>query len=174
MSYKTYLIKRLKDDEIFFKIGFTKFDDEKARHNFGETKINESKLSFNEKFKMISDGYKYVPDSDYSWEYIHTEEFDYEGQAKLLEKKVLQKFIGIKYFPKEYISGSSECFIFSQDNIKIIKAFMIKYAGIIRKITPPKLHYKILKSKVRKDDPIEEFKEIVYKWKAKQNAPAGR
>ena len=167
---KTYLIKRFNDNECFLKVGFTTANREFERHDFGTQKTINSDLPFEDKVKKLLKGKTYVPETDYEWQSVHTEDFEYEGQARLLEALVLMHFENIKYFPKDNISGYSECFQFSDETEKQIKSFMIEQAITIRKDTPSKLRYAVLKMLVKLDDPIEKHLEIVKRWKAQQVA----
>jgi len=165
---KTYLIKRSTKNESFLKIGFTSLEDVLKRHDFGDTLTKDSNSPLRNKVEMILKGKKYIPNSEYDWIPIHTENFEYEGQAKLLEKMVLDEFQDIKYTPKQKYSGYSECFIHSDENETKIKNYMAKQAELIKAETPGKLHYALIQMKIRKDDPIEKHLEVVKRWKAQQ------
>jgi hypothetical protein len=165
---KTYLIKRSYETECFLKVGVTNAKKESQRHDFGKTPTKDADLPFREKAMTLLNGKKYIPDSRYDWQSIHSEEFEYEGQARYLEKLVLDKFQTISYIPKQKISGYSECLAYSEDNKNRIRDYTVQTSKKIKAETPDKLRYVWIGMKVRKDDPIEKHLEIVKRWRAQQ------
>lgn len=164
---KAYFIKRSDNEETFLKVGVTRFKDVNERHSFQNTKLTDAEISFGDKFLRMLNGEKYLADGPYpKVEALFTVEFKHEGQALLLEKRVLEKFKHIQYWPKlTTFSGRSECFEFSEENQKQLLHFIQAETASLVEESSNVLGYMLAGWEVSEQDPIKRYLAIVERMK---------
>ena len=159
-----YLIKRSGNGETFLKVGITSYENTSKRHNFEKTKVADADLPLPEKLRLTLNGEEYLHDDSYpEIERLLELSFSHEGQAKFLEKMVLDAFKSIQYIPSLKYSGKTECFIFTKQNKNDIVTYIKKQAKSIKLDRYDELRYQMLLAKIRDSDPINRHLKVMQK-----------
>lgn len=117
-----YLAKMTDELETFYKVGVS--SNAYKRFSFGTQMVADSELDFADKFRMLFEGQRYVPDVfPYTIEICKVVEFQFEGEARRVERQVLADFSHQKHEPRKRFSGYSECIQLGKDDIDRITIY---------------------------------------------------
>lgn len=122
---KLYLVKMRgrADDEWFYKVGITQFQEIMHRFTtYGTEKVHGSSLSKLEQLRRAFAGEKYI--HPYDVEVIHWVKFDRTEDAERIEEEILLAVNPQQVHPRLAFAGQTECFSADDSQINLVKVHM--------------------------------------------------
>lgn len=121
---KIYLARLTSPDgkESFLKIGIT--SDLEARHSYGLTTIPPGSLPT--ALQKLQDAILAKSNrmrQPYKWEFLQTVSMNTENDALTHEMLLLEAISPSSYKPKNWFSGSTECFLADDQDVNLIKDY---------------------------------------------------